>query len=549
VCERGGPSPVAANARVDKSLAVKNAGGVGMVLMNVVQNSLNADLHSIPTVHVSHTDGAAITAYVTGAGAAATARLTQGVVNNLAPAPDVAAFSSRGPSVGGGGDILKPDIMAPGQDILAAVAPPGNAGKDFDLLSGTSMSSPHVAGLGALLSQAHPEWSPAAMRSALATTADAVSRPSLTPFNAGSGHVRPNLSVDPGLIYDAGFDDYRAFLRSQRLCTLCFGAAPAAVIDPSDLNQPSIAIGDVAGTQTVTRRVTNVGKAGTYTPTVVAPAGFTVTVTPTSLELDPGETAEYKVDVVRTDAPFAAFPNTFRFGSLTWSDGTHSVRSPIVLRAVPIAAPASVSLTGASGSTTYSIRTGYAGSLAYESRGLIPAVTEQRTVVDDPTSNFATGNPDGNQGIQVHDIVVPAGTTYARFSTFDAFVDGEDDDLDLYVYRVNGDGSKTLVGTSGGGTAQEEVNLVNPAAATYKVYVHGWETDGPDAVYTLFSWVLGSADAGNMTATGPTTATVGGTGTVTLSWTGLTAGLKYLGAIAYKEGTTVHGTTIVRVDS
>jgi hypothetical protein len=90
---------------------------------------------------------------------------------------------------------------------------------------------------------------------------------------------------------------------------------------------------------------------------------------------------------------------------------------------------------------------------------------------------------------------------------------------------------------------------VNPTAATYRLFGHGWETDGPDANYSLHSWTLGTADAGNMTVTGPSTATIGGTGTVDLSWTGLDAGKRYLGQIRYNEGATTHATTIVRVDS
>ncbi len=86
------------------------------------------------------------------------------------PAPFTASFSSRGPLRAGGGDLLKPDLIAPGQDILAAVAPPGNGGELFDLYSGTSMSSPHVAGLAALFKELHPDWSPMAIKSALMTT-------------------------------------------------------------------------------------------------------------------------------------------------------------------------------------------------------------------------------------------------------------------------------------------------------------------------------------------------------------------------------------------
>ena len=112
------------------------------------------------------------------------------------PAPFTAAFSSRGPLLAGGGDLLKPDVIAPGQDILAAVAPPGNSGRNFNLYSGTSMSSPHVAGLAALLKDLHPNWTPMMIKSALMTTAyDVLDGPNTNPlviFRQGAGHVRPN---------------------------------------------------------------------------------------------------------------------------------------------------------------------------------------------------------------------------------------------------------------------------------------------------------------------------------------------------------------------
>ena len=542
-CDRG------VNARVEKSQEVKRAGGVGMVLTNLTDGeSLNADLHSIPTVHVNGTNGTAIKAYIDSAGASATASLTQAVVNNTAPAPDVAAFSSRGPSPAGAGDILKPDFMLPGVDILASVAPPGNAGKDFDIYSGTSMSSPHVAGVAALLTQAHPGWSPAAMRSAMATTADTTSRPGLSlPLNVGSGHVRPNSMVNPGLVYDAGFNDYLAFLKGQRLC--CASSASIPALDASDLNQPSLAVGDLAGVQTLTRKVTNVGgAAANYTANVAAPAGFVVNVSPASFNIPAGGTQTFTVTVTRTDAPLSTSPTTgYRFGSLTWSDGTHSVRSPIVVRPVAIAAPGEVTGTGTSGATSYAIKTGYNGALSYGKRGLIPSQVFSGTVQDDPTDDFNTADPAGNQGITTHDIVVPAGTSIFRISMFDPETDG-DDDIDLYLYRVNADSSLTLVGLSGGGTSAEQIQLANPTAATYRLFVHGWQTDGPDANYSLHSWTLGTADAGNMTVTGPAVATIGGTGTVDLSWTGLDAGKRYLGQVLYQEGATTHGSTIVRVD-
>jgi spore maturation protein SpmB len=106
----------------------------------------------------------------------------------------------------------------------------------------------------------------------------------------------------------------------------------------------------------------------------------------------------------------------------------------------------------------------------------------------------------------------------------------------------------TQVGASAGGTSAEEVNLLNPAAGDYTVVVQGWGTDGPDAQFTLFKWLLGSVAAGNMTVTAPTSATTGGTGTITLDFTGLTSGTKYLGSVAYSGIAGLPNPTIVRVD-
>jgi subtilisin family serine protease len=535
VCDRG------INARVNKSLAVQQAGGVGMILLNTSPNSLNADFHFVPTVHLSDTVRAAVHAYAATVGATATINKATIVFN--VPAPLTASFSSRGPLRAGNGDLLKPDVIAPGQDILAAVAPPGNAGNLFNLYSGTSMSSPHVAGLAALLKDLHPDWSPMAIKSALMTSAsDVLDGPNTNPlviFRQGAGHVRPNRAADPGLVFDSGLNDWLAFLCgtttgvSAATCSALAGLGYS--FDPSNLNVASIAIGDLAGVQTVTRKVTNVGStSATYAASVAGMAGINVAVSPASLTLNPGQSASFNVTFTRTTAAL----NAYTGGQLTWSDGTHGVRLPLVIRPVALAAPTSVSGNG--GPISYDVTFGYTGAFSAAARGLVPATTFAGNVADDPTDSFAPGGP----GTVSFNVVVPAGSTYARFSLFNEFTDGSDD-LDLYVFNSGG----TLVGSSGGSTAAEEVNLVNPAADTYTVWVHGFATDGPDANFTLFTWVLGSASAGNMSVSAPASATLGASGGVNLSFSGLAPATKYLGSVAYSGVSGLPNPTIVRVDT
>ncbi len=529
LCDRG------ITARVNKSLAVQEAGGVGMILVNTSANSVNADLHSVPSVHLPHTDRPAVKAYAASSGATAT--INTATVVLTAPAPFTASFSSRGPLVAGGGSLLKPDLIAPGQDILAGVSPAGYGGRLFDLLSGTSMSSPHVAGLGALMKELRPTWSPMAIKSALMTTGYDVldggtPAPNTNPvliFRQGAGHVQPNSAADPGLVFDSGYNDWLNFICGTQPGSFCSAFTP---INPSDLNVASIAIGAMAGTQTVTRRVTNVGNStATYTASYTGMAGFTVAISPASLTLAKGASGTFTVTFTRTTAAL----NTYSGGQLRWTDGTHMVRVPMVVRPVALSAPAA-----ASGS--YDVTFGYTGPFSATARGLVPATTITGNVLDDPANDINTALGTG-VGATIHVVNIPAGTTYARFSLFDSFTDGNDD-LDLYVFNPGG----SQVGGSGSGTSAEEVNLVNPAPGNYFVVVHGWQTDGADANYTLFNWNLGSADAGNMTVTAPATATIGATGTIGLAFSGLTTGTKYLGSVVYGGATGLPSPTIVRVD-
>ncbi len=361
-----------------------------------------------------------------------------------------------------------------------------------------------------------------AIKSALMTTAsDVLDTPAASPgviFGQGAGHVRPKRMFDPGLVFDHGFDDWVKFLCGTRqlVGSLCSAIGTA---DPSDLNVASIAIGDVAGTQKVKRRVTNVGGAGTYQLSHTGMEGFAVDK-PASISLAAGETKEFTVKFTRTTAT----ANAYVGGHLTLADGTHTLRVPMVVRPVALAAPAEVAANAAGSS--YGITFGFSGAYSVAARGLVAAQITAGNVADDPTDSVCSlASPNA----QISTVGIPGGTTYARFATFDADVN-PGTDIDLCVFDAAG----TLVAASAGGTSAEAANLVNPAAGDYRVVVQGWGVAGTSP-FRLHAWMLGSAAAGNMTATAtPANGTIGGSGTVTLAFQNLgAAGTKYLGSVAY----------------
>ncbi len=170
VCDRG------TYGRVAKGQEVKNAGGIGMVLANDAASgdSLTADMHVLPALHITHDDGVAVKAWLAGGGTDHTARITGLQENTDAANGDVmASFSSRGPNPSVPG-VIKPDVTAPGVDIYAAFNTPLTSvpptAPEYGIISGTSMSSPHAAGAVALLRALKPTWTPSQLKSALMTT-------------------------------------------------------------------------------------------------------------------------------------------------------------------------------------------------------------------------------------------------------------------------------------------------------------------------------------------------------------------------------------------
>ncbi|XP_042420089.1 subtilisin-like protease SBT1.7 [Zingiber officinale] len=361
LCDRG------FNARAQKGFVVRDAGGAGMILTNTAAHGeeLVADAYLLPTSAVGQKAGDAIKSYLFSDPSPTATIAFGGTIVGVTPSPVVAAFSSRGPSTITP-DILKPDILAPGVNILAAwtgkVGPSGQAEDprrtEFNIISGTSMSCPHISGLAAFLKGAHSDWSPSAIKSALMTTAfaaypnggrilDVATGGGATPFDFGAGHVDPPKALDPGLVYDITADDYIDFLCALNYTTLqiqIISRRPNVICDGkeiytvSDLNYPSFSVafktasglggGSPSTTTTMrhTRTLTNVGTPGTYTATVTAPAEVKVTVDPQELNfVSAGERKSYTVSFSAASQP----SGSAAFGRLQWSDRKHVVASPL----------------------------------------------------------------------------------------------------------------------------------------------------------------------------------------------------------------------------
>ncbi|KAG6545044.1 hypothetical protein Mapa_013738 [Marchantia paleacea] len=345
----------------DKADVVMAAGGVGMIAGNA-DKSMDSQLrfqlmYNFPALLVKAADASRIQAFLFNCDRGgcdsrdpvATIFSPKSYLG-LKPSPMVADFSSRGPNSATPA-ILKPDIMGPGVDILAAFN-----NDPYAFLSGTSMATPHIAGVAALIKAVHPRWSPAAIKSAIMTSAKTVDNTrkpiqdwdgtTALAFATGSGMVNPSAALEPGLVYDASPRDYNLFL-----CSLGYSDQNVEVItgeksfcttekyfpSTSNLNYPSLSVANLTlKATTITRRVTNVGRAKSlYTVSIQAPEGVKVTVYPSILRYTRAyETKSFTVKLERTK-PADYSLETYAFGSYTWSNGYHKVRSPIVVGTQP----------------------------------------------------------------------------------------------------------------------------------------------------------------------------------------------------------------------
>lgn len=276
VCKRG------KSDRPTKGFNVQQGGAGALVLYNPTPNTLAADNHFLPAIHLQDEQGDALIDFllanqlVTGTISGKSVEASQG--NVMAP------FSGRGGAEIGLA-INKPDVTAPGVQILAGHTPQpatqagGPSGELFQIAEGTSLSSAHVAGAALLLRQQNPDWSPGQIKSALMTTAytDQLLREdaftAVTHFDAGSGHIDLTKAIDPGITISASADQFRVYQDE-----LWFA------------NYPSIFVPDIPGVLVVERELkSELDYSSTWNVTVQASNDLTIQLNDT-ISLAPQET-------------------------------------------------------------------------------------------------------------------------------------------------------------------------------------------------------------------------------------------------------------------
>lgn len=557
ICDRGD------FALVDKGVEVKRAGGIGMIMANVPGGAtdLAALDYVLPAIHVDAEQAQAIKEYAA-SGSATAAFAKQPSKPVAVPVPQIAPSSSRGPIRSDGQNVLKPDVAAPGTTVIAAGA--NAAGEDpvHVVMSGTSMASPHVAGLAAVYLGERPQATPAEIRSALMGSAgdlvDGDGSATHDVFAQGAGQVQPTRYLDAGFYYPAGAGDWTAYRR--------WLADPTSegATSGTDLNIPSLAIGEMIGAREATRTVTSL-KAGTWKPSADVP-GIEVSTSPAQLTFDAaGQTKTVKISLRRTTAPVDAFAQ----GYLTWTNQAGATsRMPIAVKPGALQAPAAVIGQGTTGSTKVTVTPGATGELKLAASGLFRQETmrwqdsrvpptryqypapDAATGPESPFSGRLTG--DRSTSFLAYKVEIAPGATEATFEV--GAENGSGADMEMVIYRDSDTGNYSSgSGNYSGATMakRERVVLEDPVAGGYTVFVYAWSVpSGEDAV----DFTLSKSEKNPNAPTTPLVVPAGITGTAGVpltfeaSWKDLEPNSTYRGAIAYGDGDASTDVTVMTGD-
>ncbi len=484
VCDRG------QIARTDKGVNVAAGGAAGLILANAESNglSINADAHVIPASHITYPDGVALKAWLA-SGTGHMATITAGAyVQDPARGDILAGFTSRGPNRAI--DVLSPNIAAPGVDIIAAAGQSTGLGATsvWDFSSGTSMSSPHVAGAGVLLMQQHPDWTPAEVQSALMLTANTDMRDSdevtpATPFGMGNGLVVLDNANNAGLIMDESAANYVA-------------ADPATGGNPQELNLASMANSQCVLECSWERTVTAT-TGGTWDIAASADGGVVLSVSPTSVTLAEAESATVTVTADVTGAP----SGVWAFGEVTMtSAGIPDSHMPVAVQPSTGSIPDRIDIAARrdAGSQVIAELTAIEiTQLTVETFGLVKGDVTEMMLDEDETNGDAFDNI-GDGTVEFITVDIPPDAQRLVAETYDT----TSPDLDLFVGTGDTPGEASLVCMSATGSAAEYCSIDNPIEGTYWVLVQNWASSGATDALSLSTAVV-AGDAGNMLVEGP----------------------------------------------
>lgn len=500
ICRRG------VNARVLKYANVFAGGAGGGIIVNAADNQgIVADYCAKVCIHLEKNAtlesvaGEALVTYVQSGTVNGTA---DGGVKIMGAGDKMAGFSSMGPSPIK--NVLKPDVTLIGVDVNA-----GHTafvwdndfadGELFQVIGGTSMSSPHNAGVTALMRQKYPTWTPFEIKSALMTTAKtSVVKPdgvtAADPFNMGAGRVDLTKVFSAGLVLDETIPNFA-------------NANPSAGGNPATLNLASAANESCPVECTWTRTVKNTLNVAATWNVSGSTSPVTVTATPASFTIPAGGT---QVITIKADVRGQPIDGVWKFGEFRLTEAASrapAVHFPIAVKASAGGVPESVSATTRrdSGMVTAG---GFSAlnvtNLTIREFGLTKGVRATEVITGDTTN----GNPYDSltNGVFYRALQVPAGA-----SKFVAKItDTTSEDIDLFVVRdANNDGipqASEQVAESATASAYETVTINNPAAGNYIVVVQNWQASpaAPDSTSVDIYYVPGS-NLGNWDVVGPNT--------------------------------------------
>ena len=516
VCDRG------TYGRVEKGKNLQLAGAGGYILANTDDwgEDIVADDHCLAATHLGLKNSDELRTWLA-SGSDHRGGLSGFSIFHISEAGDqIANSSSRGPGLPPIQNVLKPDLIAPGTEILGA----GSVSNNFTFLTGTSMSSPHVTGGAALLKSVHSDWTPSMISSALMMTATPelaidFNGSEATTFKRGAGRPRLDQAVNTGLYLDETESDFLA-------------ADPDQGGDPRDLNLPGLVDSVCRSSCVFQRTVTDLAGGASWSATTTGFAsGVSVSVSPANFTLaqDASRELTINIDLSQSELVGAWVYGEVRLSSNGFPDAVFPVavfadggELPFewIINSDDISGWQEFELSGLSAMP----------DATFTSGGLVVPTETVEFLPQDPTDDSPY---DGGEGVMTVWHTVPEGALWLHTETLPS----TSADLDLFVgLDANGDGkpqeSEELCASTSP-TDIELCDLFSPVAGEYWVMVQNWEATLPQDAAILKSAVVSRDTAMPLTASGSGIVAAGASQKVRVSWdnVGAVPGTELIGAV------------------